>query len=107
MGTDEKVQQAMRSYPGAKNQYSVRMELQADCYAGIWGHATKQRNILEAGDVDEAMNAAASIGDDRLQRMSGRGVSPESFTHGTSTQRKEWFERGFKTGDVTACNTFQ
>lgn len=106
-GTAQKVRQAQRSNPGAQNQLSVRMELQADCYAGVWGHATKQRNILEAGDVDEALNAAASIGDDRLQKM-GRGqVSPESFTHGTSAQRKEWFQRGFESGDVNACNTFQ
>jgi uncharacterized protein len=107
MGTDERVRRAMGSNPGAKNEYSVRMELQADCYAGVWGHATNQRNILEAGDVDEAMNAAASIGDDRLQRMSGRGVNPESFTHGTSAQRKQWFDRGFQSGDMSACNTFQ
>ncbi|HUS19033.1 MAG TPA: neutral zinc metallopeptidase [Terriglobales bacterium] len=107
MGTDKKVRQAMENNPGAKNQYSVRMELQADCYAGVWGHATNQRKILEAGDVDEAMNAASSIGDDRLQKM-GRGqVSPDSFTHGTSAQRKEWFQRGFESGDVSACNTFQ
>jgi uncharacterized protein len=107
MGTDKKVRQAMQSNPGAKNQYSVRMELQADCYAGVWGHATNQRKILEAGDVDEALNAASMIGDDRLQKM-GRGqVSPESFTHGTSAQRKEWFQRGFESGDVSACNTFE
>lgn len=107
MGTDQKVRQAMQSNPGAKNQYSVRLELQADCYAGVWGHATNERKILEAGDVDEALNAASSIGDDRLQKM-GRGqVSPESFTHGTSAQRKEWFQRGFESGDMNACNTFQ
>jgi uncharacterized protein len=107
MGTDERVRQAQGTNPGAKNEYSVRMELQADCYAGVWAHSTHQRNILEADDVDEALNAAASIGDDRLQRMSGRQVSPESFTHGTSAQRKQWFQRGFETGDVSACDTFQ
>jgi len=107
MGTAEKVRDAQRRNPGARNEYSVRMELQADCYAGVWGHATKQRNILEAGDVDEAMNAAAAIGDDRLQKRSTGEVQPESFTHGTSAQRQQWFQRGFESGDVTACNTFQ
>ncbi|MEO5935617.1 MAG: neutral zinc metallopeptidase [Terriglobales bacterium] len=106
-GTAEKVREAQRSNPGAKNEYSVRMELQADCYAGVWGNATKQRKILEAGDVEEAMNAAAAIGDDRLQKQSTGEVQPESFTHGTSAQRQQWFMRGFESGDATACNTFQ
>ncbi|MEO6119115.1 MAG: neutral zinc metallopeptidase [Terriglobales bacterium] len=106
-GTAEKVRDAQRNNPGAKNEYSVRMELQADCYAGVWGNATKQRKILEAGDVEEAMSAAAAIGDDRLQKQSTGEVQPESFTHGTSAQRQQWFMRGFESGDATACNTFQ
>jgi predicted metalloprotease len=89
------------------NDLSVRLELQADCYAGVWGHSTAQRNILEQGDVEEGLNAAASIGDDRIQRMSGSRVAPERFTHGSSAQRVSWFKRGMDTGDIKACNTFQ
>lgn len=88
------------------NAMSVRLELQADCYAGVWANATAQRNLLEAGDVDEAMRAAASIGDDRLQKMQRGTVRPESFTHGSSAQRKEWFERGYRSGSVERCDTF-
>jgi hypothetical protein len=82
------------------------MELQADCFAGVWGHSTAQRNILETGDVEEGLNAAAAIGDDRLQRMATGQVSPDSFTHGTSEQRVSWFRRGLTTGDPAQCNTF-
>jgi uncharacterized protein len=89
-----------------QNQMSVRLELQADCFAGIWAHTTDQRHMLDAGDAKEAINAAASVGDDRLQRMSGRGVSPDSFTHGSSDQRMHWFQQGFATGDINSCNTF-
>lgn len=89
------------------NQLSVRLELQADCYAGVWGHhADRQRQILEGGDIEAAMNAAAKIGDDALQRSAGRVVRPESFTHGTSAQRQRWFNTGLKTGDPQACDTF-
>jgi uncharacterized protein len=105
-GIEGRVRQAQEARPSAANVLSVRLELQADCYAGIWGHSTAERQILEAGDVDEALRAAASIGDDRIQRMSGRGVQPESFTHGSSTQRVEWFKRGFESGDLDACDTF-
>jgi predicted metalloprotease len=88
------------------NQYSVRVELQADCYAGIWANYAGQQNLLEGGDVEEAINAANQIGDDTLQkRMQGFAV-PKTFNHGTSAQRKEWFERGFSTGDVGQCDTF-
>jgi len=83
------------------------MELQADCFAGIWGHSTARRDILEKGDIEEAMNAAAAIGDDRLQRQSGQRVSPESFTHGSSKQRVEWFNRGFQSGSLEQCDTFR
>ncbi|HUP62234.1 MAG TPA: neutral zinc metallopeptidase [Thermoanaerobaculia bacterium] len=89
------------------NEDSVRLELQADCYAGVWGHSTAQRNILEPGEVSEGLAAAAAVGDDRLQKMSGRGVNPESFTHGSSEQRQEWFERGFRSGRIADCDTFR
>jgi uncharacterized protein len=89
------------------NALSVRLELQADCFAGVWAHhAQNQRQILQQGDVEEAMNAAAKIGDDALARSSGGAVVPESFTHGTSAQRQKWFDTGLKTGSVKACDTF-
>jgi predicted metalloprotease len=88
------------------NAMSVRVELQADCYAGIWGRYTDQKGILEKGDIDEALNAAHQIGDDALQKRSQGYVVPDSFTHGTSEQRAKWFRRGFQTGKVSACDTF-
>jgi len=88
------------------NAGSVRVELQADCYAGVWGHFAAKRGVVEAVDVQEGLDAAAAIGDDRLQRQSGGRVSPESFTHGSSAQRVEWFRRGLSTGRVDACDTF-
>ncbi len=106
LGIDGKVRQAQRANPGAANDLSVKLELQADCLAGVWGHSTQQRNILEQGDVEKALNAAAAIGDDRIQRMSGSRVSPESFTHGSSQQRMQWFQAGFSSGNMSACNTF-
>jgi hypothetical protein len=90
------------------NQLSVRLELQADCYAGLWAHrADKYAGILEAGDIGEAMNAASAVGDDRLQQSAGRAVVPDSFTHGTSEQRQGWFQRGYKSGSLEACDTFK
>ena len=90
-----------------QNALSVRLELQADCFAGVWAHhAQNARQILEQGDVESAMNAAAKIGDDALQRGSGGAVVPESFTHGTSAQRQRWFSTGLKSGSVKACDTF-
>ncbi|MFO7553948.1 MAG: neutral zinc metallopeptidase [Desulfobacterales bacterium] len=109
LGISDKVH-AMRSRLSQKeyNNLSVRMELQADCFSGIWAHhAQKMRNILEPGDVEEALNAASMIGDDRLQKQSRGYVTPDSFTHGTSAQRVEWFNRGFKTGSINSCNTFK
>ena len=106
LGIDSQVRRAQQSNPGVANELSVRLELQADCLAGVWGHSTEQRNILEQGDVEKALNAAAAIGDDRLARMSGRQVTPESFTHGTSAQRVQWFQTGFNSGNLSACNTF-
>jgi predicted metalloprotease len=106
LGIDEQVRGAQGQRPDLQNQLSVRMELQADCFAGLWGHSTQQRNILESGDVDDALNAAAAIGDDRIQRRMGGGVQPESFTHGSSEQRVQWFRRGFDGGSIEACDTF-
>jgi predicted metalloprotease len=105
-GIEGQVRQLQESRPSQAKALSVRLELQADCYAGVWGHSTAQRNILEQGDVESAMNAAASIGDDRIQQMSGRAVHPESFTHGSSAERVAWFKRGFQNGDLNACDTF-
>lgn len=106
LGTEAKVREAQQSRPGAANALSVRMELQADCYAGVWGKGTAGENVLEPGDVDEGLRAAASVGDDRLQKMATGRVSPESFTHGTSAQRMDWFKRGFESGRIGACDTF-
>ena len=89
------------------NALSVKQELQADCFAGLWGHAANiDRNLLEAGDLEEALTAATAIGDDRLQRDAGRSVVPDSFTHGTSAQRVKWFKVGFESGDIALCDTF-
>jgi len=89
-----------------RNEISVEIELQADCYAGVWGHAAQGKHLLEAGDLEEALTAATAIGDDRLQKQSGREVNPETFTHGTSAQRVRWFRKGFDTGQLAACDTF-
>ena len=109
LGIASKVTQAQQNRSQAEvNALSVKLELQADCFAGIWGHyADRERSMLEAGDIDEALNAAAAIGDDRLQEQSTGTVRPESFTHGSSKQRAEWFNRGFKTGSIDECNTFK
>jgi len=107
LGTDRQMRAAQQRNPGAANQLSVRLELQADCYAGVWGHSTKERRIIDNADIAEGMRAAAAVGDDRLQRMGGGRVSPESFTHGSSAQRMEWFRRGLETGQASSCNTFQ
>jgi hypothetical protein len=108
LGIAERVEQARgRAGAAQANAMSVRLELQADCFAGVWGHhAQKARQVLEQGDVEEAMNAAAKIGDDALQKARGGAVMPESFTHGTSAQRQRWFNTGLQTGSVKACDTF-
>ncbi|RYX89676.1 MAG: metalloprotease [Comamonadaceae bacterium] len=108
LGISEKMDQMRRRVSQAEyNAMSVRLELQADCFAGVWAfHAQNARQILEQGDVEEAMNAAAKIGDDALQRSSGGAVVPESFTHGTSAQRQRWFNTGLKSGSIKACDTF-
>ena len=108
LGTSTKVRQAQQS--GSKvqaNQLSVALELQADCYAGIWGHyANQQLNLLEAGDLAEGIAAASAVGDDRLQQMAGRAVQSDAFTHGSSAQRVKWFKTGFDSGNLASCNTF-
>lgn len=108
LGITERVEQARAGGNRARaNEMSVRLELQADCFAGVWGHhAQNQRQVLEQGDIEEAMNAASKIGDDALQQAAGRAVVPESFTHGTSEQRQRWFMTGLKTGSVKSCDTF-
>lgn len=108
-GTSDKLHQLQGRVSQEKyNAMSVRLELQADCYAGIWAHDTQQsKQILESGDLEEALNAASQIGDDTLQKRSQGQVVPESFTHGTSEQRVRWFRRGFETGDMAQCDTFQ
>ncbi len=88
------------------NKYSVRLELQADFYAGVWAHYTERLDLLDEGDLEEALNAASAVGDDRIQKSSQGYVVPESFTHGTSEQRKKWFYKGFTTGDINQGNTF-
>ena len=106
LGIAPRVHAAMESDPSQARALSVRLELQADCLAGVWGNSTQQRNILEGGDVEEGLAAASAVGDDRLQRMSGRRVNPDSFTHGSSRQRAEWFRRGFNSGRISDCDTF-
>lgn len=108
VGTMDKVNAARsRSGQVTANRLSVLLELQADCYAGVWAHhAHKARNVLEEGDVEEGLQAASAIGDDRLLEMAGRSVHPDSFTHGSSEQRVTWFRTGLKTGDLGACDTF-
>lgn len=107
LGVLPKFNQARQTMSAADaNRMSVRVELQADCYAGIWGYYTDQKGILEAGDLEEALNAAHQIGDDTLQRRSQGYIVPESFNHGTSAQRAEWFKRGFDNGRLEMCDTF-
>ncbi len=105
-GIEDREQSLVRRDPGQANPLSVRLELQADCYAGIWGHATEQRKIVDDADIEAGLRAAAAVGDDRLQRMATGHVSPESFTHGSSAQRTEWFRRGLDSGEIGKCDTF-
>jgi uncharacterized protein len=108
LGISEKVAAAGKAASKAQvNALSVRQELQADCFAGVWGNvANSQRQLLDPGDLEEALQAATAIGDDRLQREAGGQVVPDSFTHGTSAQRVKWFKAGFESGDFNACDTF-
>jgi predicted metalloprotease len=106
LGTDRRVRQLQQQRPDAVNQLSVMMELQADCFAGIWGNSLKQRRRLDPDDIEEGLRAASAIGDDTLQKKSTGRVQPESFTHGSSQQRVAWFTRGYETGRVDSCDTF-
>ncbi|HET6830284.1 MAG TPA: neutral zinc metallopeptidase [Solirubrobacterales bacterium] len=105
-GTSDEVDRLSRDDPGAANDLSVRQELQADCYAGVWAGTVFAAGDLEPGDLDEAFTAAEAVGDDRLQRQAGGQVDPDSFTHGTSEQRRRWFDHGFRSGNPADCNTF-
>jgi uncharacterized protein len=106
VGTEQKVRQEVEQNPKMANAISVRVELQADCYAGVWANSTEQRDLLEKGDVDSAVNAAAAVGDDHLQKMETGRVMPDKFTHGTSAQRTYWFKQGFTSGSPSSCDTF-
>jgi len=106
LGIESKVQRIRAGNPAQANPLSVRLELQADCFAGVWANSTKQRNIIDQSDVEAGMRAAAAVGDDRLQKMATGHVSPESFTHGSSRERTQWFQAGLNSGRVSACDTF-
>ncbi len=107
LGISERVRAAQEQRPDQANALSVRLELQADCLAGVWGNSTEKRDILEAGDAEEALNAAAAIGDARIQRGAGAGVNPETWTHGSSRQRVAWFRQGLESGRLRDCDTFK
>src|ERR1700756_1073722 len=106
LGIEAKVRQLQRSSPAEANPLSAKTELQADCFAGVWAHSTQQRGLLEAGDVESALHAAAAVGDDHIQQMTRGRVQPETFTHGSSQQRMDWFNKGLNSGSIAACNTF-
>jgi uncharacterized protein len=107
LGTEAQVRREQRANPSDENELSVRMELQADCYAGVWAFTVFERDIESSGDLAEGLEAAASVGDDRIQEQAGQDVNPESWTHGSSEQRMEWFKRGFADGDPNDCDTFE
>jgi uncharacterized protein len=105
-GVLAQVQQAIVAGQGDRNELSIRIELQADCLAGVWGHSTYERNMLERGDLDEALRAAAAVGDDRIQQKTTGRIDPETWTHGSSDQRRAWWLRGYAAGDPDSCDTF-
>ncbi len=106
LGVSSSVREASEEQPDAANELSIMQELQADCLAGVWGHTTYQRRILERGDLEEGLTAAAAVGDDRIQKQATGTTNPETWTHGSSEQRVGWFRRGFETGDADSCDTF-
>jgi predicted metalloprotease len=106
LGTEAQMRKLQSQHPGQRNQYSVDLELQADCFAGVWANRTAEHSIFHESDINAGLKAAAAVGDDHLQKMSRGTVSPESFTHGTSAQRQMWFRRGLDGGKVDSCNTF-
>jgi hypothetical protein len=106
LGIEDRMRAAQQRRPDQAKALSVRLELQADCFAGVWGHSTARRDILEAGDVEEGLGAAAAVGDDRIQQRTGGGINPETWTHGSSADRARWFRRGLETGRLEECNTF-
>ena len=106
LGISDEVAQEQRRDPSKANELSVRQELQADCLAGVWAHSAYEDNLLESGDLEEGLTAAAAVGDDRLQQQAGGSIDRESFTHGSSAQRMDWFKRGFDGGEVSSCDTF-
>lgn len=106
LGTERQLRSAQQRNPSAANRLSVAMELQADCYAGVWGHEAARAGVLQSGDLEEGLGAASAVGDDHLQKMATGRVSPESFTHGSSAERSRWFRRGFDSGDPRQCDTF-
>jgi predicted metalloprotease len=106
LGIDQQVRRAQQQHPDQANALSVQLELQADCYAGVWGHHSGEEGILESGDLESGLSAAAAVGDDRLQRETTGRVNMDSFTHGSSNQRVTWFRRGFSSGQLQSCDTF-
>ncbi len=105
LGTDARIRQAQQANPARANELSVSLELQADCYAGVWAHSTDQRNMMQPGDMEEALRAASAVGDDRIQQRTTGSVNVDSFTHGSAAQRSESFKRGLQSGEPGACGT--
>jgi hypothetical protein len=106
IGVESKVRQLQGANPRNANAYSVALELQADCFAGVWAHSTQQRGLIDPSDIQSALGAAAAVGDDHIQKMTRGRVQPETFTHGSSQQRMDWFNRGLNSGNINSCNTF-